>query len=67
MSYRLLALWLVCYAAAWTLLTVYLDPTLPYDAVEALNWGLNGEWVHRKIRGWSVRRCIRRSGCRGCR
>ncbi|MGK8663441.1 glycosyltransferase family 39 protein [Serratia marcescens] len=44
MSYRLLALWLVCYAAAWTLLTVYLDPTLPYDAVEALNWGLNGEW-----------------------
>ena len=44
MSYRLLALWLVCYAAAWTLLTVHLDPTLPYDAVEALNWGLNGEW-----------------------
>ena len=44
MSYRLLALWLICYAAAWTLLTVHLDPTLPYDAVEALNWGLNGEW-----------------------
>lgn len=44
MTYRLLTLWLFCYAVAWTLLTVHLDPTLPYDAVEAFNWGLNGEW-----------------------
>lgn len=67
MSYRLLVLWLICYAAAWTLLTVHLDPTLPYDAVEALNWGLNAEWGSPKILGWSVRRCSRRSGSRGCR
>ncbi|MGW1444937.1 glycosyltransferase family 39 protein [Serratia rhizosphaerae] len=44
MTYRLLILWLLGYAAAWTLLSVQLDPTLPYDAVEALNWGLNAEW-----------------------
>lgn len=44
MNYRLLAFWLLFYAAAWTILTVQLDPTLPYDAVEALNWGHNAEW-----------------------
>lgn len=44
MTYRLLAIWLLFYAAAWTLLTVHLDPTVPYDAVEAVNWGINAEW-----------------------
>lgn len=44
MTYRLLILWLLGYAAAWTLLSAQLDPTLPYDAVEALNWSLNAEW-----------------------
>ncbi|NIH11197.1 MAG: glycosyltransferase family 39 protein [Serratia symbiotica] len=44
MTYRLLIFWLLCYAAIWTLLTVQLDPTLPYDAVEAYNWGGNAEW-----------------------
>ncbi|HFK7185350.1 TPA: glycosyltransferase family 39 protein [Serratia odorifera] len=44
MTYRPLILWLLCYATAWTLLTYLLDPTVPYDAVEALNWGTNAEW-----------------------
>lgn len=32
------------YATLWTVLTVHLDPTVPYDAVEALNWATNAEW-----------------------
>ena len=42
-DYRLY-LWLVVYATLWTLFTVHLDPTVPYDAVEALNWATNAEW-----------------------
>lgn len=44
MTYRLLIIWLFSYAVIWTLLTVHLDPAMPYDAVEAFNWALNGEW-----------------------
>ncbi len=44
MTRRLLMLWVSGYALAWTLVTVLLDPTVPYDAVEALNWAQNAEW-----------------------
>nr|CDS55815.1 hypothetical protein SYMBAF_100159 [Serratia symbiotica] len=67
MTYRLLIFWLLCYAAIWTLLTVQLDPTLPYDAVEAYNWGAMPNGDHRKIRGWWGRRCARQSGYPNCR
>lgn len=39
-----LYLWVMAYAILWTLGSYYLDPTVPYDAVEAVNWGINGEW-----------------------
>jgi len=42
-NYRL-SLWLILYAATWTLLTVHFAPTVPYDAVEALNWANNAQW-----------------------
>ncbi len=42
-DYRLY-LWLVLYTILWTVFTVHLDPTVPYDAVEALNWATNAEW-----------------------
>ncbi|MEH4266060.1 glycosyltransferase family 39 protein [Klebsiella aerogenes] len=32
------------YVFCWFLTTWLLDPTVPYDAVEALNWATNGEW-----------------------
>ncbi|MFP3439131.1 glycosyltransferase family 39 protein [Pantoea sp. SIMBA_133] len=28
----------------WSLATIFLDPAVPYDAVEALNWAQNAEW-----------------------
>ncbi|MBC8953265.1 glycosyltransferase family 39 protein [Xenorhabdus sp. PB62.4] len=44
-SYRMpLYLWVTGYAVLWVIVTYTLDPTVPYDAVEALNWGINGEW-----------------------
>ncbi|MDC9612747.1 glycosyltransferase family 39 protein [Xenorhabdus khoisanae] len=44
-SYRMpLYLWVTGYAVLWVIATYTLDPTVPYDAVEALNWGINGEW-----------------------
>ncbi|KLU17295.1 MULTISPECIES: glycosyltransferase family 39 protein [Xenorhabdus] len=44
-SYRMpLYLWVTGYAVLWIIASYFLDPTVPYDAVEALNWGLNGEW-----------------------
>ncbi|WP_366518939.1 glycosyltransferase family 39 protein [unidentified bacterial endosymbiont] len=36
--------WVSLYAFFWTLATIYLDPAVPYDAVEALNWAQNAEW-----------------------
>ncbi len=32
------------YVIAWTLVTWGFDPAVPYDAVEALSWGRNGEF-----------------------
>ncbi|CBJ79357.1 conserved hypothetical protein; putative membrane protein [Xenorhabdus bovienii str. Jollieti] len=44
-SYRMpLFLWITGYALLWVVASYTLDPTVPYDAVEALNWGINGEW-----------------------
>ncbi|MGR5218611.1 ArnT family glycosyltransferase [Vibrio parahaemolyticus] len=43
-SHRFAFLWCFIYAVAWSLVTYHLDPTVPYDAVEALNWASNGEW-----------------------
>ncbi|MDE9517366.1 glycosyltransferase family 39 protein [Xenorhabdus bovienii] len=44
-SYRMpLFLWITGYALLWVVASYSLDPTVPYDAVEALNWGMNGEW-----------------------
>lgn len=40
----LLLFWLIFYFCIWTLNAYYLDPLLPYDAVEAINWARNGEW-----------------------
>lgn len=40
----LLLPWLLTYILLWTLAGVCLDPSVPYDAVEALNWAMNGEW-----------------------
>lgn len=44
MSLRLVFLWVISYAYLWFIITLYLDPTVPYDAVEALNWARNAEW-----------------------
>lgn len=38
------AVWVLGYALLWTFVTVLLDPTVPYDAVEALNWAQNAQW-----------------------
>ncbi|AYA41777.1 glycosyltransferase family 39 protein [Xenorhabdus nematophila] len=44
-SHRMpLYLWVTGYAVLWVIASYFLDPTVPYDAVEALNWGINGEW-----------------------
>ncbi len=43
-SHRLALLWCLLYAVAWSLVSYHLDPTVPYDAIEALNWASNGEW-----------------------
>ncbi|VVE59450.1 glycosyltransferase [Pandoraea sputorum] len=32
------------FGLVWTLVSGMLDPTVPYDAVEALNWARNAEW-----------------------
>ncbi len=44
MSRVLLIVWVGVYALLWSLATIFLDPTVPYDAVEALNWAQNAEW-----------------------
>ncbi|ADO46523.1 glycosyltransferase family 39 protein [[Enterobacter] lignolyticus] len=44
MSSRFVAVWVLGYALLWTFATVLLDPTVPYDAVEALNWAQNADW-----------------------
>ncbi|MCW0310032.1 glycosyltransferase family 39 protein [Pantoea ananatis] len=39
-----LIVWSGLYALLWSLATFLLDPTVPYDAIEALNWAQNAEW-----------------------
>ncbi|MCW8347051.1 glycosyltransferase family 39 protein [Vibrio sp. ZSDZ65] len=43
-SHRMAGIWCFVYAVAWALVSYQLDPAVPYDAVEALNWASNGEW-----------------------
>ncbi|AIN65852.1 ArnT family glycosyltransferase [Providencia stuartii] len=43
-SNKYVYLWVIGYAVAWILASFHLDPTVPYDTVEAVNWGMNGEW-----------------------
>ncbi|MGR9577817.1 glycosyltransferase family 39 protein [Pandoraea sputorum] len=38
------SLYVTVYAIVWTLTSAALDPTVPFDAVEALNWARNAEW-----------------------
>lgn len=44
MNRILLIMWVGGYALLWSLVTISLDPTVPYDAIEALNWAQNAEW-----------------------
>ncbi|MGK2895908.1 hypothetical protein [Klebsiella michiganensis] len=44
MSRREVVFFLLVWGSAWSLVTCLLDPTVPYDAVEALNWAQNAEW-----------------------
>lgn len=44
MCRSLIIVWVGVYALFWSLATIFLDPTVPYDAVEALNWAQNAEW-----------------------
>ncbi|WP_345831312.1 glycosyltransferase family 39 protein [Erwinia sp. HDF1-3R] len=44
MSIVILMVWVGVYALLWSMATIFLDPTVPYDAVEALNWAQNTEW-----------------------
>lgn len=44
-KFRVLAiLFIVLYAMVWTFVSYSFDPTVPYDAVEALNWANNLEF-----------------------
>lgn len=44
MSRIYLIVWSFLYVLLWSLATIILDPTVPYDAIEALNWAQNFEW-----------------------
>ncbi|MDS7721615.1 glycosyltransferase family 39 protein [Pantoea ananatis] len=44
MTYLNLILWSGLYVLIWSLVTIFLDPAVPYDAVEVLNWAQNNEW-----------------------
>lgn len=44
MSRIALVMWVGGYALLWSLVTITFDPTVPYDAIEALNWAQNAEW-----------------------
>ena len=43
-SHRPVWFWVTAYVTLWIIVSYGLDPTVPYDAVEALNWGKTGEW-----------------------
>ena len=52
---RTLSLFLLCHILVWSLLPVMLRPNLPMDSVEALVWGMIGEWgtnKHPPLSGW---------------
>lgn len=38
------AAYVTLYALIWSLVSAMLDPTVPFDAVEAYNWARNAEW-----------------------
>ncbi|WP_218918997.1 glycosyltransferase family 39 protein [Pandoraea norimbergensis] len=38
------AAYVAFYAVIWSLVSAMLDPTVPFDAVEAFNWARNAEW-----------------------
>ncbi|AKM32343.3 hypothetical protein AB870_22950 [Pandoraea faecigallinarum] len=38
------SLYVTLYAFVWTIVSATLDPTVPFDAVEAFNWARNTEW-----------------------
>lgn len=50
-SNKYVYLWVISYAIVWILASFYFDPTVPYDTVEAVNWGMNGEWGSPKTHG----------------
>lgn len=57
-SHRIVIIWCCVYAFFWTTASFFLDPTVPYDAIEALNWASNGEWGSPKnpwFVGWVSR------------
>jgi hypothetical protein len=43
-QYRAPLTYVAFFGLIWTLVSGALDPTVPYDAVEALNWARNAEW-----------------------
>ncbi|WP_287497275.1 glycosyltransferase family 39 protein [Pandoraea sp. CB10b_02] len=43
-QYRAPLIYVAFFGLIWTLVSGALDPTVPYDAVEALNWARNAEW-----------------------
>ena len=43
-SFPLIGAFIVVYVTAWTVITSLLDPSVPYDALEALNWAYAGEF-----------------------
>ncbi|WP_052285323.1 glycosyltransferase family 39 protein [Kluyvera genomosp. 1] len=44
MSRVFLSGWVGLYAVLWSVATLFLDPAVPYDAIEALNWAQNAQW-----------------------
>lgn len=49
--------WIIGYAVLWIIVSYLFDPTVPYDAVEAVNWGTNGGWGSPKTLGLLVLLC----------
>nr|BET44742.1 MAG: hypothetical protein ACHINZ_4140 [Candidatus Aschnera chinzeii] len=47
-THKYLFLWVLIYNILWIYVTYTLDPTVPYDAIEAINWGMNCEWGSSK-------------------
>jgi len=43
-SFPLVGAFILIYVTSWTVITSLLDPSVPYDALEALNWAYAGEF-----------------------